>query len=59
MSDIFGMVGIETIEKLADIINKKELSELTIADGDKTITIKGKKAAPVFTAPAAAAAGRR
>ena len=55
MSDIFGMVGIETIEKLADIINKKELSELTIADGDKTITIKGKKAAPVFAAPAAAA----
>ena len=55
MSDIFGMVGIETIEKLADIINKKELSELTIADGDKTITIKGKKAAPVFAAPATAA----
>ncbi|MBQ1339745.1 MAG: acetyl-CoA carboxylase biotin carboxyl carrier protein [Ruminococcus sp.] len=55
MSDIFGMVGIETIEKLADIINKKELSELTISDGDKTITIKGKKAAPVFAAPAAAA----
>lgn len=55
MSDIFGMVGIETIEKLADIINKKELSELTIADGEKTITIKGKKAAPVFAAPSAAA----
>ena len=44
MSDIFGMVDTDTIEKLADIINKKELSELTIADGEKTITLKGKKA---------------
>ena len=46
MSEIFGMVDIETIEKLADIINKKELSELTIADGEKTITLKGKKMMP-------------
>lgn len=46
MSEIFGIVDTETIEKLADIISKKELSELTIADGDKTITIKGKKCPP-------------
>ena len=46
MSQILDMVDIETIEKLADIINKKELSELTIADGERTITIKGKKPVP-------------
>ena len=37
MSEIFGMVEIETIEKLADIVNSKELSEITIVDGGKTI----------------------
>ena len=46
MSQILDMVDIETIEKLADIINKKELSELTIADGERTITIKGKRPVP-------------
>ena len=51
MSQILDMVEIETIEKLADIINKKELSELTIADGERTITIKGKR--PVPPPPAA------
>ena len=46
MSEIFGIVDTEIIEKLADIINRKELSELTIADGDKTITLKGRKCLP-------------
>ena len=46
MSDIFGIVDTDIIEKLADIINTKELSELTIADGEKTITLKGKKCPP-------------
>lgn len=46
MSEIFGIVDTDIIEKLADIINKKELSELTIADGDKTITLKGKRCLP-------------
>ena len=46
MSEIFGMVEIETIEKLADIVNSKELSEITIVDGGKTITVKGKKCPP-------------
>lgn len=43
---IYGQFDLETIEKLADIINAKELSELTITDGDKTITIKGKRNIP-------------
>ena len=43
---IYGQFDLETIEKLADIINAKELSELTITDGDKTITIKGKRCVP-------------
>ena len=55
MEKIYGQFDLETIEKLADIINKKELSELTISSGENTITIKGKKAAPVFAAPSAAA----
>ena len=44
---IHGQFDLETIEKLADIINAKELSELTITDGGTTITIKGKRPAPV------------
>ena len=51
MSQILDMVDIGTIEKLADIINKKELSELTIADGERTITIKGKRPVPPPPAP--------
>jgi acetyl-CoA carboxylase biotin carboxyl carrier protein len=51
MDKIYGQFDIDTIEKLADIINKKELSELTITDGDKTITIKGKKCPPPMPMP--------
>lgn len=43
---IYDQFDPETIEKLADIVNSKELSELTITDGGKTITIKGKKCPP-------------
>ncbi|MBQ8107312.1 MAG: acetyl-CoA carboxylase, biotin carboxyl carrier protein, partial [Ruminococcus sp.] len=43
---IYGQFDLETIEKLADIVNKKELSELTLEDGDRTITIRGKKCPP-------------
>lgn len=47
MSDkIYGQLDIETIERLADIINDKELSEITIVDGDTEITIKGKRPQP-------------
>lgn len=43
---IYGQFELETIEKLADIINTKQLSEIKIVDGDKEITIKGKPAVP-------------
>ena len=46
MKDLLGVADIETISRLADIINEKELSELTITSGDSTITIKGKKCPP-------------
>lgn len=52
MEKIYGQFDLETIEKLADVIARKELSEITLADGDRYITIKGKRPAPV--APAAA-----
>ena len=56
MEKIYGQIDLETIEKLADIINKKELSELTIANGENTITLKGKKAVPMPMPVVAAAA---
>lgn len=46
MEKIYDQFDIETIEKLAGIVSSKELSELTISDGDKSITIKGKKCPP-------------
>ena len=58
MEKIYGQFDLETIEKLADIINKKELSELTIADGDKTITIKGKKCVPAYAHACSTAAAQ-
>ena len=56
MEKIYGQIDLETIEKLADIINKKELSELTIASGENTITLKGKKCVPPMPMPVVAAA---
>ena len=56
MEKIYGQFDLETIEKLADIINKKELSELTISSGDNTITIKGKKSVPAMPMPVIAPA---
>ena len=32
--------------RLADIVKNKDLGEITIADGDKVITVKGKKCPP-------------
>lgn len=37
------MVNIEFIQKLADIVKEKDLGEITIADGEEVVTIKGKK----------------
>jgi acetyl-CoA carboxylase biotin carboxyl carrier protein len=61
MDKIYDQFDIETIEKLADIVKSKELSEITIQDGEKTISIKGKKCPPpmppmpMISAPAVAA----
>lgn len=52
---IYNMVDLETIEKLADIVAAKELGEITIADGEKYITVKGKKC-PSPMPPAVSAA---
>lgn len=43
---IYNVVDLETIEKLADIVTAKDLGEITIADGEKVITVKGKKCPP-------------
>ncbi|MBP5581959.1 MAG: acetyl-CoA carboxylase biotin carboxyl carrier protein [Ruminococcus sp.] len=53
MEKIYGQIDLETIEKLADIINKKDLSELTIANGEKSITLKGRKCLPPVPVAAA------
>ncbi|MBQ5316709.1 MAG: acetyl-CoA carboxylase biotin carboxyl carrier protein [Oscillospiraceae bacterium] len=51
---ILGLYDIETIERLADIVSEKKLSEITLSDGEKTITVKGRKCPPPppFGAPA-------
>ncbi len=43
MEKIYDEFSLETISNLADIVNDKELSEITIESKDKKITIKGKK----------------
>lgn len=43
---IYNLYDIETIGALADIVKKNELSELTLVDGGKSITLKGKKCPP-------------
>lgn len=40
------MVNIEFIEKLAELVKEKDLGEITIADGEEVVTIKGKKCQP-------------
>lgn len=42
---IFG-VDIATIEKLAEIVSRNELSEITVNAGDCNITVKGRKCPP-------------
>ncbi len=48
MSEIYG-IDIETIEKLADIVSNRELAEITVKDGEKSVTIKGRKVQTVQT----------
>lgn len=46
MDKIYNMIDIQTVEALAKIVKDNELGEITIVDGGKTITVKGKKCAP-------------
>ncbi len=52
-------MNLEFIQKLADLVADKNLGEITVQNGDSTITVKGKKAAAqtvVESLPIAAAA---
>ena len=53
------LMNLEFIQKLADLVADKNLGEITVQNGDSTITVKGKKAAAqtvVESLPVAAAA---
>ncbi|MDE6500758.1 MAG: acetyl-CoA carboxylase biotin carboxyl carrier protein [Ruminococcus sp.] len=56
MSEIYN-IDIDTIEKIADIVSSRELSEITIQDGEKSVTIKGKKCPPPPAMPFSAPMG--
>lgn len=43
--------ALEAVEKLADIVNNKELEEVTIANGDNVITVKGRRCPPLPPMP--------
>lgn len=43
MDKIFDMIDVETIEKLAEIVSKNELSEISLSEGNQSITVKGRK----------------
>ena len=43
---ILSVADIETIERLADIVKSRDLSELSLSDGEYSITIKGNKCPP-------------
>lgn len=47
-------VDVNEVKKLLELVDKNELAELTVEDGDTVISIKGKALAPVVAAPAAA-----
>ena len=61
MSDkITDMIDMDAIAHLADLVAQKDLGEITITDGSKAITVKGKKSLPPMpvgmpAVPAAAA----
>ncbi|MBD5146569.1 MAG: acetyl-CoA carboxylase biotin carboxyl carrier protein [Ruminococcus sp.] len=40
------MVKIEFIEQLAELVKAKDLGEITVADGEEVVTIKGRKCPP-------------
>lgn len=40
------MVNIEFVKQLAELVKEKDLGEITVADGEEVVTIKGKKCPP-------------
>lgn len=40
------MVKIEFIQQLAELVKEKELEEITVSDGEETVTVKGRKCPP-------------
>jgi len=46
MSDKIYEIDLKAVEQLAEIVEQKKLDEITITDGEKSITIKGKKCPP-------------
>lgn len=49
MSDKIYDFDLETIAKLADIVKEKELGEITVSTGEKSITVKGRKCASAMS----------
>lgn len=46
MSDKIYDISLDTISRLADIVNEKELGEITITAGNSSVTVKGRKCPP-------------
>lgn len=40
------MVKIEFIQQLAELVKEKDLEEISVADGEEVVTVKGKKCPP-------------
>ncbi|MCM1327926.1 MAG: acetyl-CoA carboxylase biotin carboxyl carrier protein [Ruminococcus sp.] len=40
------MVKIEFIQQLAELVKEKELEEITVSDGEETVTVKGRRCPP-------------
>ena len=53
MSEKIYDISLDTISRLADIVNEKELGEITITAGNSFVTVKGKKCPPPAGMPAA------
>ncbi len=53
MSEKIYDISLDTISRLADIVNEKELGEITITAGNSSVTVKGKKCPPPVGMPAA------
>lgn len=51
------MVKIEFIQQLAELVKEKDLGEITVADGEEVVTIKGKKCPPPMGVPMGMPAG--